>query len=70
MATATNATIITNNQAKGHAILVYALIGIGLFTATPIIIGAVWAMNETPRCKQRGYLFCKQNLFRGKPRGI
>jgi len=44
MATAANATVIPNNQTKGHAILVYALIGIGLFTAIPIIIGAVWAM--------------------------
>ena len=51
MATVANATVISGNEAKGHAIIVYALIGIGLFTGVPILIGAVWAM-----VKRRGAL--------------
>ena len=44
MTTVANATVISKNNAKTHAIIVYALIGLGLFTAIPILIGAVWAM--------------------------
>ena len=31
-------------DAKNHALVSYILLGIGLFTAIPIIIGAIWAM--------------------------
>jgi len=44
MSTVASATVITKSEAKSHAIVAYALMGIGLFTAVPILIGAVWAM--------------------------
>lgn len=31
-------------DAKNHALISYILLGIGLFTAIPILIGAIWAM--------------------------
>jgi uncharacterized membrane protein len=31
-------------EAKNHALISYILLAIGLFTAIPILIGAVWAM--------------------------
>ena len=31
-------------EAKNHALISYVLLGVGLFTAIPILIGAIWAM--------------------------
>ncbi len=44
MDTVANATVLTKSEAKSHAIIAYILIGVGLFTAIPILVGAVWAM--------------------------
>lgn len=44
MTTVANAAVVSGSNAKTHTIIVYALIGIGLFTAVPILIGAVWAI--------------------------
>ena len=44
MSSVANATIISPGEAKSNAIVAYTLIGIGLFTAIPIFIGAIWAM--------------------------
>jgi uncharacterized membrane protein len=37
-------SVSSDGDAKSHALVSYVLMGIGLFTAIPIIIGAVWAM--------------------------
>jgi len=51
MTTVANASVISKSEAKSHAVIAYTLIGIGLFTAIPILVGAVWAM-----IKRRGAL--------------
>ncbi len=33
-----------NNEYKAHALLSYILLAIGLFTAIPLLFGAIWAM--------------------------
>ena len=33
-----------DSDSKSHALVSYILMGIGLFTAIPMLIGAVWAM--------------------------
>jgi uncharacterized membrane protein len=35
---------VSSSESKTHALISYILIAIGLFTAIPIIFGAVWAM--------------------------
>ena len=40
----TTQTIHYDSSAKSHAIVAYALLLVGLFTAVPMLIGAVWAM--------------------------
>jgi len=43
-----NAVIIQNSSiesdAKNHALIAYMLMAVGLFTAIPILFGAIWAM--------------------------
>ncbi len=43
-----NAVITTSSMGskeyKSHALISYVLLAIGLFTAIPILVGAVWAM--------------------------
>jgi len=43
-----NAVIINssvgNNEYKSHALICYVLLAIGLFTAIPLLLGAIWAM--------------------------
>lgn len=42
--TANNKVVSHSSDAKTHALVAYILMTIGLFTAIPILIGAVWAM--------------------------
>jgi len=44
MNTTTNQTVSYDNDSKTHAIIAYMLLLIGLFTAIPLLIGAIWAM--------------------------
>lgn len=39
-----NGYIAHDSDAKGHAIIAYMLLIAGLFTAIPMLIGAIWAM--------------------------
>ncbi len=40
----TTASASNSNEHKAHALLSYILMAIGLFTAIPLLIGAIWAM--------------------------
>lgn len=44
-----------DGDAKTHALIAYILMTLGLFTAIPIIIGAIWAMVK--KKSARGTLF-------------
>jgi len=35
---------MSNNEHKTHALICYILVAIGLFTAIPLFVGAIWAM--------------------------
>lgn len=37
-------SLSTDSEAKTHAIIAYALLALGMFTAVPMLIGAIWAM--------------------------
>lgn len=36
----------SSNEYKAHALLSYILLAIGLFTAIPLLFGAIWAMIQ------------------------
>ena len=40
----TTDTPYMNSEYKTHALIAYVLIAVGLFTAIPILFGAIWAM--------------------------
>lgn len=42
----TTSTIGSGNESKAHALVSYILLAIGLFTAIPLLFGAVWAMIQ------------------------
>lgn len=44
MTTLVNNSVTQNSDAKTHALVAYILLVIGLFTAIPMLFGAVWAM--------------------------
>lgn len=44
MNTTVNSLPATDSNAKTHALIAYCLLLVGLFTAIPMIIGAIWAM--------------------------
>ena len=44
MSTAVNQIRSDSSDAKTHALVAYILMTFGMFTAIPILIGAVWAM--------------------------
>ena len=37
-------TVVNNNEHKVHALVSYILLAFGLFTAIPLLFGAIWAM--------------------------
>ena len=39
-----NTSSAVNGEYKTHAIICYILLAIGLFTAIPLLLGAIWAM--------------------------
>ncbi len=39
-----NTSSISNTEYKTHALVSYILLGLGLFTAIPLLFGAIWAM--------------------------
>ena len=45
LATTTSNTT-TSSEYKGHALASYILLAIGLFTAIPLLFGAIWAMIQ------------------------
>lgn len=44
MSTAIDNTLSRGGDAKTHAMVAYFLMVLGLFTAIPILLGAIWAM--------------------------
>jgi len=40
----TTSTSTSSNEYKAHALVSYILLTIGLFTAIPLLFGAIWAM--------------------------
>jgi len=44
MSTLTTAASASSNEYKTHALIAYILLTIGLFTAIPLLFGAIWAM--------------------------
>ena len=44
MSTIVNNLTATDSDAKTHAIIAYCLLLVGLFTAIPMLVGAIWAM--------------------------
>jgi uncharacterized membrane protein len=55
MSTTTNTAISYENGIKTHAIIAYVLLLVGLFTAIPLLIGAIWAMVK--KKSARGTLY-------------
>ena len=44
MSAVINTSSAVNGEYKTHAIICYILLAIGLFTAIPLLLGAIWAM--------------------------
>ncbi|MFQ3245225.1 MAG: putative membrane protein [Arenicella sp.] len=42
----TTSTTSSSSEYKGHALVSYILLAIGLFTAIPLLLGAIWAMIQ------------------------
>ncbi|MBL4673720.1 MAG: hypothetical protein JKX81_15790 [Arenicella sp.] len=42
----TTSSISNSSEYKGHALVSYILLAIGLFTAIPLLFGAIWAMIQ------------------------
>jgi len=40
----TTTSTINDSEHKSHALISYILLAIGLFTAIPLLVGAIWAM--------------------------
>lgn len=55
MNTTMNKIVTPNSEHKTHALISYILMTIGLFTAIPLFIGAVWAMFT--RSKSHGTIY-------------
>jgi len=44
MSVTINNSVVRPNEIKNHALISYLLLTLGLFTAIPMLFGAVWAM--------------------------
>lgn len=55
MGTAIDNSVSSGSNAKTHALIAYFLMVLGLFTAIPIFIGAIWAMVK--KSDARGTIF-------------
>lgn len=55
MNTTLNENVTHSGNSKTHALISYILMAIGLFTAIPLFIGAVWAMFT--RSSSRGTIY-------------
>ena len=54
LATSTS-TSSSSSECKSHVLVSYILLAIGLFTAIPLLIGAIWAMiKKSGAYNQRG----------------
>lgn len=42
----TNTSPVVGSEYKTHALISYILLALGLFTAIPLLIGAIWAMIQ------------------------
>ena len=44
MSVVISGSIVNESEHRTNALIAYVLMGVGLFTGIPIIIGAIWAM--------------------------